>query len=151
MNRVLIGMIAAYSLYGLSFLYADTPPRSAKPIAAVLELVTAGGYQSVTEISYDDGYWEVEALKGKAPVELHIDPKSGEIVRERADGPHPQLPAGAKTLGDIITALEKAGYGQIGKIELEHNGWEAEARRGVQWREILLDFDGKIISDHPED
>ncbi len=151
MNRIFIGAIAALSLSSAAYLYADAPPRSGKQLAAVLELVAAKGYTSVTEISFDDGYWEVEAMKGGASVELQVDPQSGAGVSERSDGPHPQLPTNSKTLRDIVTALEKAGYGQIAKIDFETTGWAAEARRGVQWRELILDLDGNVVSDHPED
>lgn len=151
MNRIFIAALAAALLGSAVYVHGDTPPRSGMGIPALLDSVAKAGYDSITEISFDDGEWEVEALKDGTPVELHVDPDSGRILSERSDGPHPRLSADQKSLADIAKALEQAGYGPISTIDFETTGWQAEARRGAQWRELTLDLSGKVVADHPED
>ncbi|MGC4004817.1 MAG: PepSY domain-containing protein [Pirellulales bacterium] len=101
-------------------------PSSAKPLSAVLDAVATAGYDAPTEITYDDGRWEVEVLKAGKPLGLVVDPATAVIVREHADEPHPALPADAIGLRTIVGRLEKEGYVPT-KVEFETTGWEIEA------------------------
>lgn len=129
----------------------DTPPNSSKSLSSILEGVLDSGYTDVTEISFDDGRWEIECLKGRKSVGLAVNPQSGKIVTEYADEPHPKLPAKSKSLLNIIHRLEKSGYTPIKKAEFEVNGWEVEAMHDSTWRELTLDTDGEILTDRLDD
>src|SRR5262245_45628946 len=97
----LITSIAMFTLVCGSFPESDEiPPSSAKQLSLVLESVVNSGYESVTEVSFDDGRWEIEATKNRMPVGLRVDPQSGKVVHEYPDEPHPKLPANAKPLSD---------------------------------------------------
>jgi hypothetical protein len=116
-----------------------------------LNAVTNAGYASVTEVSYDDGQWEVEAIHDGQPIGLRIDPRSAKILNEHPDEPHPQVPDAAKPLIKIVRQLEQKGYSPVKKAELELAGWEVEALHNGQWRDLLVGLDGKILSDRLDD
>jgi hypothetical protein len=128
----------------------DIPQRTDKSLSAVLNSVAKAGYESITEVSYDDGQWEVEALKNNEPVGLRIDPQSGKVLREHRDEPHPRLPAKLQALPALVGRLEKDGYHPIKKAEFHVTGWEIEALHDGSWRELILDTQGKIVDDQPD-
>jgi hypothetical protein len=148
MNRLGIGA-ALLSVVSLSFAGEDVPPAGAAALASVIAAVQQAGCEAVTEISFDDGHWEVEALRGGKPVGLRMNAATRKILSEYADEPHPKLPAGGKSAQQIAQGLEQAGYSLLRKLEFETTGWEAEAQRGGQWRELILDLDGQLVSDEP--
>ena len=127
-------------------------PQSSSRLSAVLESVTKAGYDSVTEISLDDGQWEVESPKNGKPVGLRIDSSSIAVLSEYPDEPHPVVPKNAMSLAEIVRGLlEKADYTSIRKIDFERTGWEVKAFHGGSYRELFLDLNGKILVDKPED
>jgi len=129
--------------------FADgVPPVGSVSLASLLQSVEKQGYQAITEVSFDDGEWEIEALQGTNPVGLRITPQSGDIRHVHADEPHPVLPQKALSAAQVLDTLQKAGYPTITKIELEPNGWEAEALQNGIEHELLLDLTtGKILVD----
>lgn len=119
---------------------ADTPPPALSvPLTTILQTIERQGYQAVTEISFDDGEWEVEALEEKRPVGLRIVPATGEIRSVHTDEPHPALPDCAMPLADILKTLDGAGYVGFTKRELESEGWEVECSKSGLPRELLVD------------
>jgi hypothetical protein len=138
------------SLVSLSFADDDTPPAGAASLASVIAAVEQSGCEAVTEISFDDGRWEVEALRSGKPVGLRVNAATRKILSEYADEPHPKLAAGSKSAQQIAQGLEQAGYPLVRKLEFETTGWEAEAQRAGQWRELILDLEGKVVSDEPD-
>lgn len=132
---------------------ADAPPPAGSlPLATILQKVEQGGYQAVTEVSFDDGEWEVEAMEGTRPVGLRIVPATGEIRSVHADEPHPAVPAKALPLADVLKGLETAGYTTITKLELETTGWEVECHKSGQPRELVVDpLTAKVLSDRADD
>jgi hypothetical protein len=42
-------------------------------------------YTDIPEVSFERQTWEVEARRRGVKRELHVDPRTGEIVSERAD------------------------------------------------------------------
>ena len=136
---------------GLAAADAPPPPGSV-PLTTILQTIGRGGYQAVTEVSFDDGEWEVEAMKEKSPVGLRIVPSSGEIRSVHPDEPHPAIPDRAMPLTDLLKSLDTAGYTGITKLELEHGGWEVECLKGGLPRELLLDpVSGKVLYDRADD
>ena len=53
----------------------DIPPADALSLLEILKKVEEAGY-TVTEVEFDDGKWEVEAIR---QVELNVHPKTGAI------------------------------------------------------------------------
>lgn len=147
---ITLGMLLALVLAPLTA-SGDTPPRSSKSLSSILEAVMDAGYTDVTEVSFDDGRWEIECLKGRKSVGLAVNPQSGKVVTEYADEPHPQLPAQGEPLLAIVRRLEKDGYTPIKKVDFEVNGWEVEALHDSTWRELTLATDGKILTDQLDD
>jgi uncharacterized membrane protein YkoI len=54
------------------------PPGDAKPLSEIIKSVEDQNLGAVTEVDYDDGFWEVEVRKGGTKTKLDIDPKTGE-------------------------------------------------------------------------
>lgn len=79
------------ALAGASAVSAETVrlkgPHEAKVDAKqVVEKLEKAGYQNVHDLEWDDGFWEVEATSPKGlPVDIVVDPTSGEIVHEEVD------------------------------------------------------------------
>jgi len=149
-SLIAIGLLLALVVAPLT-VHGDTPPRSGKQLSSILEAVVEAGYTNVTEVSFDDGRWEIECLKGRKSIGLSVDPQSGKVLTEYADEPHPQLPANSEPLVVIVRRLEKSGYAPIKKVDFEVNGWEVEALHDSTWRELTLDTDGKILTDRLDD
>lgn len=61
------------------------PPKDAKPLSEVLAILDKAGYADIEDASFERRYWEVEASRENAQRELHVDPKSGEVVSDRVD------------------------------------------------------------------
>jgi len=59
----------------------EMPPVSAMPLSTIIKSVEARGLGIITEVEFDDGFWEVELRKDGRKSELAIDPKSGETRR----------------------------------------------------------------------
>lgn len=90
MNKVLAsGMTVSAiitSLLGFTQVSAsERPPANAKPLVEIIETLEAQGYDPITEISLDDGIWEVEAYRNNQERELKVHPVTGEILSDRLD------------------------------------------------------------------
>ena len=64
---------------------ADQPGADWMPMEQVKAKVMESGYSQVTKLEADDGQWEGEGIKNGQKMEFHADPKTGAIVREKAD------------------------------------------------------------------
>ncbi|HET7634919.1 MAG TPA: PepSY domain-containing protein [Burkholderiales bacterium] len=63
----------------------DKPPANSKPVSAIASSLEQQGYAPISEISFDDGRWEVEAYKNDQKRELRVDPQTGKILSDRPD------------------------------------------------------------------
>ena len=57
----------------------ETPQGNVKPLSEIVKLVEAKGLGTITEIEYDDGFWEVELRKDGKLNRVFVNPVSGEI------------------------------------------------------------------------
>lgn len=64
---------------------SEKPPENSIPLSDVVKSLEAKGYSPITEISMDDGVWEVEAYKEGQERELKVNPANAEIISDRAD------------------------------------------------------------------
>lgn len=122
------------------------------PMASVVAQLEQEGYSPFTELSMDDGAWEVEAYKGDVPYELRVDVRTGEILSEHRDDSEPRPPQDAKPLSEVLRLLTKAGYENIDDVSFERRYWEFEVYRQDGEHEIHVDpLTGEVVSDRIDD
>ena len=132
--------------------WKEPPPEDAMPLAELVRGLEEKRYTPITEISFDDGVWEVEAYKDDRGRELDVDPTSGEVLREHDDDGDRKPPADAMALSELIRKVEDQGYNNLDDISFEGRSWEMEAVRDGKQRELKVDpASGKVTSDRPDD
>ncbi len=86
MNYKTALLVVVTLLLGISLAGAgEMPPANSMKLSDVVKLLEAKGYSPITEISIDNGVWEVEAYKNGREHELKINPVNGEIISDRLD------------------------------------------------------------------
>lgn len=86
MKNLVSGVFLAAAALGISHVFAgERPPEDAKPLTEIIKMLETQGYAPITEISMDDGVWEVEAYKNDEERELRVDPLTGKILSDRKD------------------------------------------------------------------
>ena len=63
----------------------ERPPQDAQPLSAILAKLEKAGYTKISDVSFERRYWEIEAVNNQGERELHVDPNTGEILREKND------------------------------------------------------------------
>ncbi|MEC8525242.1 MAG: PepSY domain-containing protein [Pseudomonadota bacterium] len=63
----------------------ERPPEGSKSLAEIAQIIESKGYTPITEISMDDGVWEVEAYLNNVERELRVNPMTGEVLSDRRD------------------------------------------------------------------
>lgn len=128
----------------------DHRGNGAIPAQRVKELVRAAGYSRITEIEFDDGFWEVEAIDSYGrEVDLLLHPITGEILNAPQDHGTPPL-----TAAQIHAALTAAGYSRIHDLEYDSDGyWEADATnaRGVRVELRIDPYSGAVLRESRDD
>lgn len=81
---VLTGVVSS-ALAASQVFAGERPPEGSKPLVEIIQALEAQGYKPITEISMDDGVWEVEAYKNDEERELRVNPLTGEILSDRRD------------------------------------------------------------------
>lgn len=59
----------------------ELPSANAKSLSAIVQSVEDRGLGFITEVEFDDGFWEVELRKDGQKSKLDIDPRTGETRR----------------------------------------------------------------------
>lgn len=85
LRTILLGGIIAMPFAVSKALADEVPPEDAKPLSEIIKSVEDEGYERISDVSFDDGAWEVDAYKDDQPRELEINPKSGEILSDKKD------------------------------------------------------------------
>lgn len=116
----------------------------------VKELVRAAGYSRITDIEFDDGFWEVEATdRFGREIDLVLHPVTGAILNApQDDGATPF------TADQIRAALSAAGYTRIHDLEYDNDGyWEADATNTQGLRvELRIDpYSGAVLRESRDD
>jgi uncharacterized membrane protein YkoI len=144
--------VAVLATASLSVVLADRPKTSARPIAEIVGQLEQQGFGPFVEISFDDGYWEVEVYRNDAPYELTVDGRSGKILSEHRDDAEPRPPHDAQPLSQILRQLTSAGYTDIDEISFERRYWEVESLRNGGKHEIHVHpTTGEVINDRLDD
>ena len=63
----------------------ERPPADAVPLSEVVKSLEEKGYSPVTEVSMDNGVWEVEAYKDGQERELKVNSKDGQVLSDRLE------------------------------------------------------------------
>lgn len=79
-----IGVVSSVIAVSQAFA-GERPPEGSKPLVEIIQALESQGYEPITEISMDDGVWEVEAYKNNEERELRVNPLTGEILSDRRD------------------------------------------------------------------
>jgi uncharacterized membrane protein YkoI len=149
---VVASAAAATPVAAITAAPGDAPVKGPLPITAVVERLEKDGYSPFTELSMDDGAWEVEVYKDDVPYELTVDPGSGKILSEHRDDSEPRPPQDAKPLSEILQLLVKAGYDDVDDASFERRYWEFEVYRQDGEHEIHVDpTTGEVVSDRIDD
>ncbi len=61
------------------------PPRDALPLSKILRTLEKKGYNRISEVSFERRYWEIELLRADGKHEIHVSPKTGEVIHDRLD------------------------------------------------------------------
>ncbi|WP_250464583.1 PepSY domain-containing protein [Microbulbifer litoralis] len=63
----------------------EKPPAGAMALSTLLTKLEQLGYTPITDVSLDNGRWEIEAYKGAEKRDLEVDPNSGKVLSDRPD------------------------------------------------------------------
>lgn len=147
-----IAVAAAVATAPLSAVFADYPPAGVKRIVDIVDQLEEAGYGPFIEISFDDGYWEVEVYKGDTPYELAVDGRTGKVRSEYRDDAEPRPPRDALPLSKILRKVAQAGFTNIHEVSFERRYWEIESFRDDGKHEILVHpVTGEVINDRLDD
>ena len=151
MNFRQTSLFAAFALTAGVVGAGAAPSQPAKPLSEILRGLDKS-YVTVSEVSFEAGYWEIEAEHNQMPVEIRVEPVTAAVLSERADSPHDPLPADVVPLAEVVKQLEQAGNGPIQDIDLEGAVWDVETLRNGLPRELTVDVrTGKVLSDRADD
>ncbi len=128
----------------------DARGNGAIPAQQVRERVLAAGYVRITDLEFDDGFWEVEAVdRFGRKIDLVVHPTSGAILNAPDDGGATPLSAER-----IHAALTQAGYTRIHDLDYDSDGyWEADAvnTRGERIELRVDPYTGAVLREQLDD
>jgi hypothetical protein len=115
-------------------------------LSEVLAAAEQRGVTDISDVSFDDGVWEIEGYRDGKAVEVHLHPHFLSVLAEHPEEPQSR-PYRSLRASEIAKKLEEAGYGQISELEWEQTHWVAEVMtpRGEQELPIAADT-GKVIN-----
>jgi len=64
---------------------AETMPKDTMMLSEIISDLESQGYENITEVSMDDGVWEVEVRKDSKEYELKVSPTDGKVLSEKED------------------------------------------------------------------
>lgn len=128
---------------------ADRPRDGSKPLSEIAKALEDAGHV-LSEMSFDDGHWEVDSVKDGKHLDLTVDAKSGEVTRTRADASDDPQPAKEdRPLSTIAQAVEAKGY-LVASVDFESAHWDVEAYKGRTEWELTVSKAGEIVSEQED-
>lgn len=64
---------------------AESMPEDAMKLSEIVSELESKGYDKITEVSMDDGVWEVDVKKNDKKYELKVSPTDGKVLSEEED------------------------------------------------------------------
>ncbi len=145
MKRSILAL-SIFSIVAFGVAQAQPGDRGNFSATDIAGKVEAAGYSQVSEIEFDDGFWEVKAVDGRGVrTTVLVDPRSGELIDANA---MPQLSA-----ADIANQLQSQGYRNVRDIELDDGRYEVEATNPAGYNvDLKVDpRDGRILEEDIDD
>lgn len=150
MKRTTTLLAAGLVLMALSAVQAGgVPPADGKALSEIVKAVEALKLGVITEVEFDDGFWEVELHSDSNETTLYLDPKAGTVSRQRdLTDIHEELPPkDAKPLSEIVVSVETMKLGTITQIEFEDGYWEVTTLKdGVKNKMDIDPKSGKHVT-----
>ena len=78
-------VVIALSLSLSQAIAGEKPPSNSMTLSEIAKSLESKGYSPITDISFEDGVWEVEAYKAGEERELKVDPANADIISDRPD------------------------------------------------------------------
>ena len=153
LNSLVAAALIPVGIYSAADVTGQAPSNQALSMVEVVQRLEKDGYGPFTELSMDDGNWEVETRKQGESVELTVDPTSGKVLAEHRDDPETAPPAGAMLLSQLLqTVLDNGGYKNFDEVSFERRYWEIEVYKDGRKRELHVDpTTAKVIADRVDD
>lgn len=58
--------------------FEETPPANSLALSIIMQSIEARGQGTITEVEFDDGFWEVKLRKDRQKIKLVVDPMTGD-------------------------------------------------------------------------
>lgn len=84
-RSTLMASLAAIPFAAPVALADEAPEAGSTPLSEIIASVEDAGYDRISEVSMEDGVWEIDAYKGDDARELEVDPQTGEILSDEED------------------------------------------------------------------
>jgi len=85
-KMMLFAVVSMMLVFGANQVMAgERPPVDAAPLSEIVKSLEKKGYSPITEISMDNGVWEVETYKDGQERELKVNPKDGQVISDRLE------------------------------------------------------------------
>lgn len=142
MKALLLISGATLAFAGAAAAQAISSPDSQQ----ALDTLRSAGYGEVRELEFDDGLWEAEVQRENGHWgEVAVDPATGEIFDARS-------PRRLIAIGEVLAALESAGYRDVHDVDRDGALWEADAigADGQPLELRISGYDGRILDARPD-
>ena len=61
------------------------PPKDSLKLSQLLRKLEKAGHANIEDVSFERRYWEVETHRDREQHELHVDPRTAEVISDRLD------------------------------------------------------------------
>jgi len=142
MKKSLVVAAVAFSLAFMSpmALADDQPPSGARPLSGILASLEDTDVGVITKAEFDDGYWEIKAVKNGQRTKLYVHPDTGQIDRRKSENNDDDVPpSDALRLSEIVKGVEQRGVGVITEVEFDDSRWEIKVRDNGKRVDLRVD------------
>lgn len=74
-------LIALPALTQAGWFGDEQPPANAQPLSALIKNVEDAGYQTIIEVEFEDGVYEIESINANGKeIKIEVDPISGKVI-----------------------------------------------------------------------
>lgn len=144
---------AALIPVGITSAVGQTTNTKSLTMIEIVQQLERDGYGPFSELSLDDGNWEIEVRKQGESVELTVDPISGKVLSEHRDDADQTPGKDAMALSKLLqTVSNNGGYKNFDEVSFERRYWEIEVYKDGQKRELHVDpTTAKVVADRIDD